>query len=84
MPPAIEAVTPGIEPAMTAVQAHIDQLRRSGTNHPHLCTRGCGALRARCPTFGTTGPAAGEGDVGIDDAQVWFVMYNFSGADSNE
>ena len=84
MLPRTEAVTPGIEPAMTATQALVGRLRWSGTNHPHLCTRGCGALRAAYPTFAPTGPAAGEGDVGIDDAQVWFVMYNFSGADSNE
>ena len=31
VPSAIEAVTPGIEPAMTAVQAHVGRLRRSGT-----------------------------------------------------
>jgi hypothetical protein len=37
VPSAIEAVTPGIEPAMTADHTHGGRLRGSGTNHPHPC-----------------------------------------------
>ena len=50
-----------------------DRFRQNGTKRPHPCTSGCGALRAGSATLGETGLATGEGDVSIDDAQVWRV-----------
>jgi hypothetical protein len=48
-----------------------DRFRQNGTKRPHLCTRGCAALRAGSATFAEPSLATGEGDVGIDDATVW-------------
>ena len=50
-----------------------DRFRQNGTKRPHPCTSGCGALRAGSATLGETGLATGEGDVSIDDAQVWMI-----------
>jgi len=52
-------------------QRNPDRLCQSGTQRPHLCTRGCAALRAGSATFAELNLAAGEGDVASDDADVW-------------
>jgi hypothetical protein len=58
-------------PIWPSTQPDPDRFRQTGINHPHLCTRACDALRACSSTLAETSVATGEGDVRIDDAQVW-------------
>ena len=57
------------------------RLRQTGTNRPHLCTRGSVALRAGFVALSESSNATGEGDVRTSSASVWTSMNRFGGAD---
>jgi hypothetical protein len=64
-------VQAGIEPAMDADLITYVGIARDVRDAPHLCTRGCDALRAGSATFAELNLAEGDGDVASDDATVW-------------
>jgi hypothetical protein len=70
----LSAVSPprrALSPPWPARNRNPDRFPQSGTNHPHLCTRGCAALRAGSATIAELNLAGVAGDVASDDADVW-------------